>query len=118
MIDIERSKATLLSALIAILVIILVYTLFTPVDLVFMNGEDEVAYKANVMIFSDLELDAEDIKCDNCTEGKGYTYTSGGQQKDFNADFGFRLEIAKTTLTNFFTFNWTDDANVIVLQAK
>ena len=109
MIDIEYRRATLISAIVGILVVIIVYTIFASVDLVFMKGDEEIGYKANVSVFSSLD----DIEDEN-----EYTYTSGDVKKDFNADLGFRLEIAKTTIVNLFTFNWSDDANVIVLQAK
>lgn len=118
MIDIEYRRATLISAIAALLVVIFVYALFASVDIAIMKGEEEIGYKANVMVFSDLDLGTEGEEADPALEGLTLTYTSGEQTKEYKGDFSFRLEIVKTTLVNLFTFNWTDDANVIVLQAK
>ena len=113
--DIERRPAGIAAALIAVLVIIFVYSLFATVDLVFMKGENEVCYLENVRVFSDIAVEAEDIKGGKELE---FTYVSNGVTKDYNADFEFRIEIVKTVLVNFFTFKWQESDNVIVLHAK
>lgn len=111
--DIGPRRATVVSTIAAILAIVFVYALFGTVDLVFMKGENEVCYMEDVRIFSDLELQPEDIK-----GGQMMDFTYGENRKDYNADFEFRVEIAKTLIVNLFTFKWGEADDDIILHAK
>ena len=110
--DIVRRNAGIISVLLALVLLLVVYTLLATVDLVFMKGDFQVARMENVRVVSDLTHDAEDVITGEELE---YTYGDG---KTFGGDFNFRIEIAKTLIVNLFTFKWEDADHVIVLTAK
>lgn len=111
--DIVRRNAGIVSAVLALVLVLAVYTLLGSVDLVFMKGDFQVARMDDVKVWSDLTLDAEDV-----ITGEELEYTYGEDNKDFNGDFNFRLEIAKTLIVNLFTFKWEATDSIIVLTAK
>ena len=111
--DIIHRNAGIGSVLLALILVLAIYTLLGTVDLVFMKGDFQVARMEDVRVFSDLELDVEDV-----ITGEELEYTYGEGAKDFNGDFNFRIEIAKTLVVNLFTFKWDATDNVIVLTAK
>ena len=110
--DIVRRNAGIISVLLALVLLLVVYTLLATVDLVFMKGDFQVARMEDVRVFSDLTLNAEDVITGEELE---YTYGDG---KTFEGDFSFRIEMAKTLIVNLFTFKWDDADRVIVLTAK
>ncbi|MBQ8414724.1 MAG: hypothetical protein IJX58_05740 [Clostridia bacterium] len=101
------------SVILALILLVVIYTLLGTVDLVFMKGDFQVARMEDVRVISDLELSAEDV-----ITGEELEYTYGEDNKDFNGDFNFRFEIAKTLIINLFTFKWEATDNTIVLTAK
>ena len=111
--DIARRNAGIGSVILALILILAIYTLLGTVDLVFMKGDFQVARMEDVGVFSDLELNAEDV-----ITGEELDYTYGEDAKEFSGDFSFRLEIAKTLIVNLFTFNWDEADNTIILTAK
>lgn len=113
MIDIERREAKFYIAIVGLIVILIVYTLFGSVDLVFKSGNNEVYYVENATVLSGLELEASDIK-----GGKLLEFTYGEDGKTFDNGIEFRVEIAKTLIINLFTFKWSESDYIITLQAK
>ncbi len=111
--DLVRRNAGIGSFLLALILVLVIYTLLGTVDLVFMKGDFQVARMEDVRVFSNLELDAEDV-----ITGEELEYTYGEDAKPFESDFSFRLEIAKTLIVNLFTFKWEATDNTIVLTAK
>ena len=113
--EIMRGNAGLLSLVVALVIILGIYGLFGTVDLVFMNGENEIHRMDDVNVLSDLTISDEDME----TEGKlEFTYTSGNVEKPFGDNIEFKIEIVKTVLVNFLTFNWQEADQVIILNAK
>lgn len=111
--DIVRRNAGIISAILAIVLVLVIYALLGTVDLVFMKGDFQVARMENVRVFSDIELDVEDV-----VTGEELEYTYGDNEKLYEADLNFRIEIAKTLLLNLFTFKLDPADQVIVLNAK
>ena len=85
------------------------------VDLVFIKDQHEIYRMEDVGIFSNLDIDVEKVEGQQDLE---YTYISGGEKKDFENSFGFRIEIAKTVLVNLVTFKWEPHDHVIEMTAK
>ena len=113
--DRMHRNAGLISGVLALVLILGIYGIFGTVDLVFMNGENEIHRMDDVSVFSDLTISSDDIE----TEGElEFTYASGDVDKAFGDNVEFRIEIAKTVLLNFLTFKWQECDQVIVLNAK
>ncbi len=94
--EIFRRNANIFGALLGIIIVLVIYTLFASVDLVFMKGDFQVARMENVRVFSDIELDVEDVITGEELE---YTY-SDDATKPYEPDMGLRIEIAKTAVLN------------------
>lgn len=112
--EITRRNAPFYIGLLGIIIVIVLYTLLGTVDLVFMKGDFQVARIENVRVFSDLELDTEDVIGG---EELQYTYGEGKDEKPYKADMNLRLEIAKTLVINLFTKKWEVTDQVIILKA-
>ena len=108
-------RAGLISAIVALVLIVVLYTTLGTVDLVFMQGEEELHRMEDVSVISSLEVTEEEIPG---VDEMSFTYTSGDATKTFNDGFEFRFEIAKTVLLNFITFKWESENQVITLNAK
>ncbi len=106
--DISPRSAGIISTVLALVIIICVYTLFGSVDLVFKQDGTEVYRIEDASLFSELTL----------PEGDGNAYTYGEAGAEFGDTFEFRFEIAKTVLVNFVTFKWDAADNVIELNAQ
>jgi hypothetical protein len=94
--EIFRRNANIFGALLGIIIVLVIYTLFASVDLVFMKGDFQVARMENVRVFSDIELDVEDVVTGEDLE---YTY-SDDTSKTYEPDMSLRIEIAKTSVLN------------------
>lgn len=110
--DIMHRNTGLISAVLALVLLLLIYTVCGTVDVVFMQGEREVHRMEDVRVFSNLEVSEDELA------DMDFTYTSGEETKTFGDNFEFRFEIAKTVLLNFVTFKWQEYDQVIVLNAN
>ena len=106
--------AGLISAVLAVVLVVAIYAMLGTVDLVFVNNDKETYRQENVSMFSDI-----DVVTDEAGEPVEYTFVSGNQVMPLNGnETDFRFTIAKTLLENLFTFKWQPMDQVIVLTAK
>ena len=110
--DIVRRNAGFLAAILGIVLILLIYIMLGTVDLVFMKDGFQVARMDDVRVFSNLELDPDEV-----ITGEELSYIYGENSEPFKGDFKFRIEIAKVLVINFFTHKWEPTDYVIVLKA-
>lgn len=108
--DISPRNAGLVSAILALVIIICIYTALGSVDIVFKQGERQVYRLDDVSVFSELTVPEGD---DNV-----YTYGEEGNEKEFGDTPEFRFHIATTVLLNLVTFKWDEASNIIELNAK
>lgn len=112
--SILRRNATIGSAILALLLIFVIYTLLGTVDLVFMKGDFQVARIDNARAISDISIDSDDI-----ITGEELEFTYGDDNKIYEADISFRIEIAKTVVLNLLNVVKGEPAvDTIVLTAK
>ena len=94
----------------AIVIILVAYTLVGSVDIIFREDSREVYRIEDATVFSDLAL----------PEGEDdvFTYTDMLGDHTFSDSPEFRFEIAKTVLVNLFTFKWDESDHVIILYKQ
>lgn len=109
--EIMRRNATVFSAIGGLLLIFILYTFLGTVDVVFMKGDLQVARMDNVNFVSCHKLDEVDFITG---EDLTYTYESGEEVKTYNADFAFRMEVAKTVALNLISPAVQKSANFVV----
>lgn len=108
-------RASIISAVLGLVLILVIYIMLSSVDLIFIKDQHEIYRMEDVGVFSDLTVDVEKVEGQQDLE---YTYTSGEETKAFDDSFDFRIEIVKTTLINLITFKWEPHDQVIVMTAK
>lgn len=106
-------RATIISGILGLVLILAVYIMLTSVNLVFMKDNEEIYRMEDVGIFSNLDVESEDVGGDY-----DFTYDTGKKTKDFENSLGFRFEIGKTILLNLVTFKWGPQNYDIVLDAN
>ena len=115
--NIKRGPAGLLldiaSVIAAVALLISIYAVLGTVDLVFMNGSEEVYRMEGVNMLSDIELPSDEVD-----ENMEFTYVSGEETKDFGDPTEFKFHIAKTLVENLFSFKWEKLDHRIILTAK
>ncbi len=107
--EINPRSAGIFSAILALVLLLCIYTMLGTVDVVFMQGEREVFHLVDVGIFSPIDAPETD---------EVYVYNTDGGEKEFADNFDFRFEIGKTVVLNLLTFKWQENDNVIELHAK
>ena len=100
-------NAGILSAIAAVLIIVVIYTMLGTVDLVYMQGNKEISRQENVSVFSDIEL----------PEGE-FSYSVNGETKELEDINTLKTDIGITVITNLFSFKWQKMDNIIVLTAE
>ena len=108
-------SAGIISAILAVVIILAIYIMLATVDLVFIKDNHEIYRMEDVGVFSDLTVDPANVEGGLDLE---YTYKSGEEIKDFEDSSAVKVEIAKTVLINLITFKWEPHNNVIVMNAK
>lgn len=115
-------SAGVISAVLGVVLIIALFTVFATVDLVYMKDGREVYRQEKVSVISKIDDPVANMSEEFVTEGETveFTYTVHNSEKDFDpADAGdLKMDIVKTVLTNLFTFKWDELDNDIVMQAK
>ena len=104
--QITPRKAGIISVVLAIVLLLAIYTCLSTVDVVFVKDGRELATQDDVRIFSEI----------HCPDGQLYI-ESDGQEVAID-DATLRVEIGKTILLNFFSFNWTEENQVITIVNK
>lgn len=101
-------SAGLISVVVGVVALIFVYAILGTVDIVYRNDDgNQLGRQENVSVFADIDL----------PEGE-YTYLSGEETKSADDLNGLRFEIAKTLVTNLFSFDWQEMDNEIILTQK
>lgn len=103
-------NASIISAILALVAIVLIYSIIGTVDLVFKSGENEIYRIDDTNVFTDLATPG--------MEGWTFAYDLGEGEKTFSDSPEFRFEIAKTVLMNLVTFKWEDSDYEIVLNKQ
>lgn len=93
--EIVHRSAGFGAVILALVLVLLVYVALGSVDLVFMKGDFQVARMENVRVYSDIQLDVEDV-----ITGEELEYTYGEDAKPYEANMDLRVEIAKTLVFN------------------
>ena len=104
----KETVLSLILAVISLLAMLVIYTAFAPIDIVFIDDGEEVYRQENAFTFARFDdpfehIDnAEEIK----EEGKDFFYSDRGGYFRYSPDsFKFRFRIAKTTLKMIFTWD-------------
>ena len=71
-------RATIISGILGLVLILAVYIMLTSVNLVFMKDNEEIYRMEDVGIFSNLDVESEDVGGDY-----DFTYDTGKKTKDF-----------------------------------
>lgn len=108
--DISPRNAGIVSAILALVIILCIYTVLGSVDIVFKQDDRQLYRLDDVSVFSDLTVPEGDEKI--------YTYGEEGSEKEFGDTPEFRFHIATTVLLNLVTFQWDEASNIIELNAK
>lgn len=110
MTEIIPRKAGLISAVLAIVLILIAYLLFATVDVSFVSEDHEVYRLENVNVFSDLSIpDSYD---------QTFIYDTGSLQLEFGDTIDFRFEIVKTAFLNLINFKWDEADNLMTVVAQ
>ncbi len=107
--DRASRNAGIISAILAVVIILVIYAAVGNVDLVFKKGGHEVYRIENATVFSDLTVPEDSGE---------YYYTTESEEILFEDSIGFRFEIVKVVFTNFFSHEWQEHDNYIELNAK
>lgn len=105
--QITPRRAGIISVVLAIVLLLAIYTCLGTVDLVFMKDGKQSATQDDVTVFSEIHM----------PEGQLFI-ESDGQEVEIADGFALRLEIGKTLLLNFIGFNWAEDNQVITIINK
>ena len=112
-ISILLTIVTLIVSAIGVCSIVLIYSLFTTVDLSFVNDGVEIYRIENVNYHSEIEVPED--KVDPAID---FTYAKGDEKVEFKNDNEFKRHIAETVFDNFISFKWNEADHVIVLESK
>lgn len=107
--DISPRSAGVFSAILALVLILLIYLMLGTVDIVFKQGDNQVYRINDVSVFSELTVPETDSV---------YVLTTDAGEVEFSDSAEFRFEIGKAVLVNFFSFKWDPQDNYIELYAK
>ena len=107
--------AGVISAALAIVVIVLIYALFGTVDLIYTHEGREVYRQDNVSCITSIEYDCTDPDTGEVLE---FTYKSGEDVIKYDNKGSLGAEIPKLLITNLFSFKWKAVDHVITLEAK
>lgn len=104
---IRPRNAGTISVVIAIVVLVAIYTLLGTVDLVFMQNGKEVSRQEDVNVFSTVELPEGDL-----------SYTVDGATKTLGDPFELKTSIGVMVLNNFISLKWQEEDSVISIDIK
>lgn len=120
--DIMYKKASVIGAVLSIVLLIVIYALLGTVELVYVNGDREVYRQENVRVISKIDDPVENMSEEFLAEGEtmSFTYLSGNEKKtlDVEKPGDLKVEILKTLVLNLFSFKWEEQSYVIEFTAK
>ena len=100
-------NAGLISVIVAAIVVVLCYTLFGTVDIVFTQNDNEFYSQRNVGMFTEFEL----------PEGE-FSYTVNGKSQKVDEVGDLRMGIATVLFDNFINHRWESFDNRITVEKK
>ena len=100
--QITPKKAGIISVVLAIVLLLAIYICLGTVDIVFMKDGKESATQDDVTVFSDIHF----------PEGESFIQADG-EEVAVADEMALRVEIGKTLLMNFISFNWAEENYVI-----
>ena len=104
---------TLVVSTVCVCAIVLTYTLFTTVDISFVDEGVEIYRLENVNYHSEIEIPEDKVD-----PAINFTYVKDGKDVEFKNDKEFKRHIAETVFDNFIGFKWDESDHVIVLESK
>ena len=120
--DIMYKKASVIGAVLSIVLLIVIYARLGTVDLVYVNGDREIYRQENVRVISKIDDPVENMSEEFLAEGEtmSFTYLSGNEKKtlDVEKPGDLKVEILKTLVLNLFSFKWEEQSYVIEFTAK
>ena len=102
------SPLAMLIGILAIVLIILLYSVLGTVEVVFENDDFVISRQENVRVISNIEMP------DEATE----YYVVGAEDVIIDEVGDIKGEIMKTLILNLVTFKWQESDHIIVLHAK
>ena len=98
-------SAGIISIILAVVLLLAIYTLLGTVDLIYMTDGNESAVHEDANVFSELHFPEGVISC-----------TVNGEETDIGNVNDLRVQIGATVLSNFLGFKWTEEDNVIIVN--
>ena len=102
------SPLAVLIAILSIVLMIFLYSVFGTVEIVFENDDFVISRQENVRAISDIEIP---------DEADEY-YVVGAEDVIIDDADDIKAEIMKTLVLNLFTFKWQEDDHIIKLHTK
>ena len=102
------SPLTMLIGLLAIVLLVFLYSVLGTVEVVFRNDEFVISRQENVRVISDIEIP------DEATE----YYVVGNETVIVDDVSDIKSEIMKTLIINLVTFKWQESDHIIELHTK
>ena len=96
-------SAGIISIILAIVILLGIYTIFCRVDLVFMGSNNQSSIQEDVTVLSEIHYPDGQL-----------TYTVDGEEIAIESLMDLRIQMAKTILVNFVNFNWGGDYNTMI----
>ena len=102
------SPWAILISLVAVVLMILLYSLFGTVEVVFENDEFVITRHENARALSNIELPDEAT----------LYFVVGAEDAVIDDPSDIQAEIMKTLIVNLVTFKWQESDHIIVLHTK
>ena len=100
-------SAGIISILLAVVILLAIYTLLGTVDLIYMKDGKQSAVQEDVRVFSEIHFPEGELSC-----------TANGEETAINSVNDLRVQIGATVLSNFLSFKWSEDDNVIIINQQ
>lgn len=110
------------SGLIILVLVLLIYAVMVPFNLVFKVNGEEVLCQSGVSAVSNFEKNASELEGSEAVyseDAASFFFVDGDEEVDFESpNFKLRMKMALTAAKNLVTFNWDREYFVIELNAK
>ena len=113
----KPKSAGILAVLCGVAALLIIYTVFAPVDIIFMHDGEEVYRQENACTLSRFDDPLEHMEDAEELEEAGLEFfypDRGGRQLFSTSSFRLRVRIAKTSLKCFVTLKWAEADRVVV----
>ena len=105
--QVNPRSAGIISIILAVVLLLGIYTLLGTVDLVYMKDGKQSAVQEDVRVFSEIHFPEGELSC-----------TVNGEETAINSVNDLRVQIGATVLSNFLGFKWTEEDNVIIVNQQ